>query len=809
MDDSYFAPNGTLFAGDSNYKLYRSDNYGASFRLIYQFPQQSNPNSAVAGYVWNIFVDSRNNLFVSIPGTNRLYRSTNFGSSFSQVLNTNGAQNDGFYIATTEDSNGNLYTATYSNSIYPNAPTILKSTNGGSSWSIVFSAAAVHFHNVKFNPANGYLYAITGEWGQGYNNQNCERIFRSKDGGRTWTTVINRPVELQARGSTIYNAMIFNGNWVYIGSDQAYEPNWIDRFYDDGSGPFTPQTVYNFPSDGSFPVISGVWLNNVMVFSSTAEFSDGTSRVVASDDGLNWQIVKSTATTQTLHHTNVLTSNPKGIAFGSDGPGNTFSITDGAQPTPTPTATPTPTPSPSPTPTATPSPSGVIFQNGFESGNFNAWTATGGAGSYSTVVEANNPYNGTYNAKFTAGANSEGWCTVSIANSPIIYMQQYVKLGALPTSGNQLYLGTIQSTSSNNNVDVFVENSGGQYYWGVYSSINGATYNDRESTPSNPSTGKYYCIESMRDVTHGLSALWVDGSAKVSVSRSNSGNANKIYSGITWTSSSATVYTDFVTVSTNFISFSSSPQPTPSPTTTPTPTPSATPTPTPTTTPTPTPTPTATPTPNQTSIFSDSFETGTFGSWTGTKSAGSGVTQSVKNTSPYQGTYADQVTVADGSGENGVCIYKDLGSSYSTIDARVYVKLSAKPTTGSVLEILGFSSNGWLPDPVGARVDVENSNGLLQWRLVYYNNGWQTALTGSISLNTWYCLEVKLVIGSGIGQTRLYINGVESLTETGLTNTAPGSSVRYLTLGADDEIGSNSLTVYFDSVIAAASYIGT
>ena len=119
MYSSTFARNGTLFAGDNSYNLYRSDDNGSSFRLIYQFPTQFNPTSMVTGFVWNIFVDSRNYVFVSIPGTNRLYRSTNFGSSFSQVLNTNGTQNDGFYIALTEDSTRNLYSATYSNSIYP------------------------------------------------------------------------------------------------------------------------------------------------------------------------------------------------------------------------------------------------------------------------------------------------------------------------------------------------------------------------------------------------------------------------------------------------------------------------------------------------------------------------------------------------------------------------------------------------------------------------------------------------------------------------------------------------------------------
>ena len=137
MCASTFTNNGTLLAGDTNYTLYRSDDNGVTYRLIYQFPKQPNPNSAVTGYVINIYVDSRNYVFVSIPTTNRLYRSINFGSSFTEVLNTNGSQNDGFYIDLTEDSQGNLYTATYCNSISPLLPSVLKSIDGGATWKTI------------------------------------------------------------------------------------------------------------------------------------------------------------------------------------------------------------------------------------------------------------------------------------------------------------------------------------------------------------------------------------------------------------------------------------------------------------------------------------------------------------------------------------------------------------------------------------------------------------------------------------------------------------------------------------------------
>jgi len=215
MCGSVFAVNGTLFAGGGNYRLYRSDDGGVTFRQIYQFSAQPNATSPIAGYVMTIFIDSRNYIFVSIPATNRLYRSIDFGATFTKVLVNAAALNDGFYIAMIEDSTGALYAATYAFSLQN--PPLQKSTDGGATWSAVRRFSAVHLHNVKFNPQNGYLYVVTGEWTRGYNNQESERVFRSKDFGATWSTVVNRPLEVKAQGSTVYYPMLFNGNYVYLG----------------------------------------------------------------------------------------------------------------------------------------------------------------------------------------------------------------------------------------------------------------------------------------------------------------------------------------------------------------------------------------------------------------------------------------------------------------------------------------------------------------------------------------------------------------------------------------------------------------
>jgi hypothetical protein len=96
----------------------------------------------------------------------------------------------------------------------------------------------------------------------------------------------------------------------------------------------------------------------------------------------------------------------------------------------------------------------------------------------------------------------------------------------------------------------------------------------------------------------------------------------------------------------------------------------------------------------QTTLFSDGFESGNFSAWTGAQSHSSGVTASVQTAPVNEGTHSMRIAVADAAGEHGVCEYKDLGAGYNSIDARVYLQLSAKPAADTLLEIFGFSSNG-------------------------------------------------------------------------------------------------------------------
>jgi len=359
---------GVLWAGDKNFNLYKSTDYGATFQQIYRLPGVYEPFNSYSGLVWNVFVDSRDYIFASAGGTGALFRSTDNGASFTQMLKTNGTTNEAFYISMTEDDAGSLYTVTYTNGRAQ--PFMLKSIDGGFNWVRVGNFSVIHFHAIKYNPHNGYLYVIMGEG----NTPEAARILRSKDGGASWSLAVKRNDAI----GTVYLAIAFSGNTVYVGQDYPNRVCQIHRFNDDGSsGPFEPQVVYSPPSDGYMPFISATTLGDALIFANSAEIVNGVSRVVASVDGSTWTELKNqTLISSTDNRWNFLTIHPRnGTVYGTIKTGETYKIIDvppPPPPTPEPTAyvprsstvastqkplpSKTPAPTPTPTPTLTPTP---------------------------------------------------------------------------------------------------------------------------------------------------------------------------------------------------------------------------------------------------------------------------------------------------------------------------------------------------------------------------------------------------------------------------------------------------------------------
>ena len=195
------------------------------------------------------------------------------------------------------------------------------------------------------------------------------------------------------------------------------------------------------------------------------------------------------------------------------------------------------------------------------------------------------------------------------------------------------------------------------------------------------------------------------------------------------------------------------------------------------------------------------------GKWDGT-SVDSGCTLEVQSTTKYAGTYAAHAIIT--SGNRRAYIYKDF-TAQSTAYSRVYVRFSSFPASGdSVTFNFLAGSVGWVQ-----MVEVYNDSGTVKWRL-YYHNGTshtggltETLETDNPSLDTWYCVEQKYVQDASSGEARVYINGVEKITKTGLNTSSAGSAGRFHSalFGRTSNLSGN-VEVYVDSCVVADTYIG-
>jgi len=182
----------------------------------------------------------------------------------------------------------------------------------------------------------------------------------------------------------------------------------------------------------------------------------------------------------------------------------------------------------------------ILFQDGFETLPFTGlvkvppWTGTNGV---ICIVENVDPHHGTYNAKFydvPQGGGANAYKT-GLAATAAMYHRSYFKFLVLPTTANSWMdiMGTAD-TDWQDSVFVSIRESGGVLYWGVTVYIAGVATRTYEAVASNPTTGVYYCIEVLRDVTNSRTKLWVDEVLKIDIASAHVGNSDRIWDGITF-----------------------------------------------------------------------------------------------------------------------------------------------------------------------------------------------------------------------------------------------------------------------------------
>ena len=197
-----------------------------------------------------------------------------------------------------------------------------------------------------------------------------------------------------------------------------------------------------------------------------------------------------------------------------------------------------------------------------------------------------------------------------------------------------------------------------------------------------------------------------------------------------------------------------------------------------------------------TTLFSDGFESGDFSAWTSTGAAGTGSSVAVTTDQPHTGTYSAKMVCAAYGYARAI---KDLGTDYPTVYTRIYVRfdsLAAATPVDCFLEGAERASSTTL-------YDLYISATTLRLRR-FIPSQVDTDYSHSFSANTWYCIEVKYLKDAVNGEYRVYLDGTEVITVTGLDTSA--RSMGEIKVGW---LYTEALrTQWVDCVVVADTYIG-
>jgi hypothetical protein len=148
-------------------------------------------------------------------------------------------------------------------------------------------------------------------------------------------------------------------------------------------------------------------------------------------------------------------------------------------------------------------------------------------------------------------------------------------------------------------------------------------------------------------------------------------------------------------------------------------------------------------------------------------------------------------------------VYRTGFSGYSTVYVRFYVQIDALPASGQSVKVAKATTTGSIA--IWELYFMRSSGGTLQIRLKssvpdvanqYYDYDY--------SADIWYCFEVKYYQHSTDGEYRVWLNGVEILSRTGVDT----SSREFGRLEVGVQWSNYAVTTYHDCVVISETYIG-
>jgi hypothetical protein len=412
------------------------------------------------------------------------------------------------------------------------------------------------------------------------------------------------------------------------------------------------------------------------------------------------------------------------------------------------------------------------FEDGFESGNFSAWSGIGSSSGETSAVVNALAHHGVYSAKFTSDGSSTyeyTYCYRAISASSELYARGYfyVSQSGIVDSGDRFYFIQFRTgtgyvawagwrrTSSGVKWELMIRHGTG--YVSAFSA-------------SIPSLSQWYSVELhwKKDATNGMAELWINGTLACSMIGKDTtayGDATTVRFGLPEIQqcSPTTLYCDCCKIATTYI------------------------------------------VPEPANIFEDGFESGNFSAWSGIGSS-SGETSAVVNALAHHGVYSAKFT-SDGSStyEYTYC-YRAISAS-SELYARgyFYVSQSGIVDSGDRFYFIQFRTGTGYVAWAGWR---RTSSGVKWELMIRHGTGYVSAFSASIpSLSQWYSVELHWKKDATNGMAELWINGTLACSMIGKDTTAYGdaTTVRF---GLPEIQQCSPTTLYCDCCIISYASIG-
>lgn len=210
----------------------------------------------------------------------------------------------------------------------------------------------------------------------------------------------------------------------------------------------------------------------------------------------------------------------------------------------------------------------VLFNDGFESGNFNTWNGTQTTSGDQATVTSISPYDGTYHARFQTNAIASGtkyaysYVTLTPEISEV-YARAYIYIAdGLPLDDNDDRFGLIAFEVNGQLQSTFrVYRSGSIDRFNIIG-LNGTSTVQKSMDDVYPTEGQWYCIEFYIKVhsTKGEYRAWINGVEQITITNLDTTrygtSVTSIRIGLTSTINvqhSVIIYCDSVVMSTRYI----------------------------------------------------------------------------------------------------------------------------------------------------------------------------------------------------------------------------------------------------------------